>query len=209
MARANPRPSAEMMLRTLESEYPGTTEKPIAIPSARTIRDLVAGMNFADQAGLWSLATAELDSIPYVLPVLAAVAEATKGNVSQLTNDEADLIARIRRGAGDLPLVDAYNVAKLYLIRQTRKAPTDDLDQFLSWAPWRDAADERYARAVKDGWISGDLHYVEGKLHLGRPGRVLRITIGDGGVASTTVHQAREEHQPKKRIPRRRRNGAN
>ena len=154
LAAADPRPSAEAMRRSLDVKFPGTAEKPVAVPSARWIRDFVAGLNVPDPDAHWTLVAAQRDSSPYVLPVLAAVTSATNGNVRQLTNAQATLIARIRRGASELPLIDAYRVAKLYLTRQARDAPTDDLDQVLSWAPWRNAAaKKRYDKAVKAGWF--------------------------------------------------------
>ena len=125
-----------------------------ALPTLRTIQRIVAERTVRDTSGPWSLNEAGPDART-VLDVLAAVIDGTEGRTSAFTGDEAQWVLQVSQVAPDLPPFERWRIARLYLGRASRVEPTDDLDGFLAYAPWRDdgAGWKRYDHATMDGWV--------------------------------------------------------
>lgn len=146
----SPPPSAAAIRRSLISKF---TEA--LAPSLRTLQDIVREMTPPpDESGRWALPSAEPEDVALVMPVVSAVAEATRGQLQEITRAEAACVAQVRRAAPELPLLVTYQTARLYVARAARKETTTDLDLFLSAAPWRDEERaQRYYAAVYEGWM--------------------------------------------------------
>jgi hypothetical protein len=119
------------------------------VPGERTIRAIASRYRGADPSGPWSVATADPSDVPHVLPVIADMLEAevpAKFRFSWLTVREARHVATMRRYAPDLPSVSAFLLARSLVVAEDSQEPTRDIDEFLAFAPWRDAGD-RYVKA--------------------------------------------------------------
>lgn len=82
-----------------------------------------------------------------MLAALAAVVAGRDGRITMFSVAEATWIATIRQARPDLPPWDAWFLARNVVARESHNDPTDDLDLFLAFAPWRD--DES-----RDGYIA-------------------------------------------------------
>ncbi|MEP7081897.1 MAG: hypothetical protein ABI841_02850 [Chloroflexota bacterium] len=107
------------------------------VPELRTIQLIARQVRSQDASGRWSMAEAGEGEAQHVLPVLAALLEASDGapdhrRVDTITKAEARWIARLR---GAVPSVDQldpislYRYARRYVAAETAKAPTDALDR--------------------------------------------------------------------------------
>jgi hypothetical protein len=139
------RGAAPSIARGLAAEFP---DRPT--PSARAVSDWIErGVIRGDPSGIWSLAGASPGEAARVLPVLAAVIERTEGRRTFLTTAEAAMVARVSEAAPDLPPWQTYQLAHRYI---DAGSATEDLDQLLAFAPWRDQA-AAYNAAIAAGWI--------------------------------------------------------
>ncbi len=122
------------------------------VPHIRTIERIVARVTPRDDSGRWTFGSGEEDRA--VLDIAAAVVEWTEGRVAWLTSAEAAEIARLLPVVPGLGEWETFVLARTYLLYRSLSRPTDELDQIVAFAPWRDRdALRRYFAAVNSGWI--------------------------------------------------------
>jgi hypothetical protein len=124
---------------------------PADAPTDRTVAKYFDRVTPSDLSEPWRLDEMSGGEIRLVLPVLATVLELTEGRTRHLTGAEARWIVRLREAAPDLPLWDAYRVARWYIARAADKSLTQDMDLLLAFAPWRESS--RFENALERGWI--------------------------------------------------------
>lgn len=104
------------------------------IPSLRTVQRVLA--DITPSGGRWTFGPGEVTPGPdydhLVLDTLGAVVTATEGRVASFTQDEADLIVRIRRARPDFDPFWAFRFARRYLEWRIRGEPTEALDLQLA-----------------------------------------------------------------------------
>lgn len=141
-------------------------------PTGRTIRNWITAGRVRGPAkpdDPWSLITGHPDDLPLVIPAIPHVL-ALPPAARWLSVREAELIARVRKAAPDLPVAAAVTVSALYAGRESRRESTADLDLYLAGGPWRDGVDDvAYARlADRAGlpriWVS---HFQPGDVLVG------------------------------------------
>jgi len=140
---------APQIYRQLQQEFGGSL-----IPHERTIRRRIGATS--PSSGPSDLYRPMKDEdAALVLPVLAAVIIETEGRRTNLTVDEAERIAGIRRAANDLALFEVFRLARLYLLHERLEKGTQDIDAYLAFAPWRDDEHQKtYLKAIAKGWVS-------------------------------------------------------
>ncbi len=125
-----------------------------AIPDIRTIQRRFGELEPPDPSGQWSLrddhtgANAEL-----VFPVLAELRRSSQGRRGHVTRREAEWLARVRRAAPTISVLEAYAVARRYIAADVAGAQTDALDGYLAFRGWEPGSP--YAEAVEKGWVPG------------------------------------------------------
>ena len=124
-------------------------------PSKSTVDRRVRALKALDTSGRWFMnLDTEPETAALILGTIAVVIEATGGRVRSLTNTEAAWIATIRAAYPDIDAWDSYRLTRLFITRDALEQPTDDLDTYLAFKPWRgDDHQRRYDHAVKKGWI--------------------------------------------------------
>lgn len=108
-------------------------------PSARTIRSWIATGRIRRPRrpeDPWSLVTGHPDDLALVVPVLPLVAHVPT-RMNALSVREAEVIARVRRAAPDLPIAAAATVGVLYAAREQKGRSTAELDLYLAMHTWR------------------------------------------------------------------------
>lgn len=174
--RINPKVQARIERLAVEGLTPAQIERRLIDegihiaeqPSRRTLQRIVQAARIKDTSGAWSLADAEGDEAEVILPVLRAYLNLVSLNDRArdlfLTKAEAKWIVKVRRAAPSLHVFDVYFLARAYLVRESRRQETFDLDALLAFEPWdktpRTRADgsaytmqETYEKGVKGGWI--------------------------------------------------------
>lgn len=127
----------------------GRKFKGITLPHIKTIQQIVRENTPKDPSGPWQFAEADGEDAVLVLPVLAAVLEASEGRL-KVSNLMAEWIVRLCQTADDLPPWTIYELAHTYMLRHERQASTDDLNAFLAFAPWRSEENaKRFNSAVQ------------------------------------------------------------
>lgn len=125
-----------------------------AVPSLRTIQRMAKELSPPDPSGTWSLATDETGHPGLVLDVLSSVIDGYAGEITTITNKQAEWIVRIRLARPEMPLYQVFLFTRLYVLREAYGEPMRGLDAYLAYEPWRDeAAQLRYDSAVSNGWI--------------------------------------------------------
>jgi hypothetical protein len=111
-------------------------------------------------SGPWTFLDDDTGAPSIVLETLAQVVAYTNGQKTSFDVPEARVVARIGKAFPDLPILGRWKLAVLYVVRRELGKRSDDLDQFLAFAPWRDPiAGEpmnrlaEYFRAQLLGWI--------------------------------------------------------
>lgn len=111
----------------------------LVAPSLSTVERGFKKLRAADDSAHW---TADPDeggeAASLILPVLAAVAEATDGRRDYLTHAEAQWVLLIRRAAPELDSWPCFVLSREYIVRHAAKEPTGDLDLLLAYRPWSD-----------------------------------------------------------------------
>jgi hypothetical protein len=127
---------------------------PADVPSVNTVRSLIEEISARDTSTEWTLAEANLDEIPVVLPAwTAALAQGHR-----LTMAEAEWVYRIRIAAPDMPIDDVW-----WLARERVQWPDEAewMDPLIAFAPWRDPEHrERYFAAADQIYIPFDAIFV-------------------------------------------------
>ncbi len=128
------------------------------IPTERTVRRILRDLVPGSESSTWNAADAGHHEAALVLPVLSAVIEESEGRRRDITPDEAKWIAKIR----EIDLAEpGQRLDYLTVYELAFDAATDPLgavakriDEFLSFAPWRDKEHEaRYHAAIEKGWL--------------------------------------------------------
>jgi hypothetical protein len=131
------------------------------IPTLRTLQYWAREIPSRKTSDRWSFADDNTGEPAMVLETLAAVIDYTSGAVTSFEVAEAEFIARLGRAFPDLPPLDRWQIAILYVVRLERGKPTDDIDAYLAFAPWRPWSHEEegidrhevYDRAQHLGWV--------------------------------------------------------
>lgn len=132
------------------------------VPPLRTVQNIAQGAAVVDDSEPWSLAHASGAVAGMILPVLALVAEETKGRRSHITLREARWIIRVRRARPDLLPWLVWRFARAYLAAESRETSTADLDLQLALAPEQKPLEPaaaramgqlRYRGALTEGWL--------------------------------------------------------
>ena len=111
-----------------------------ALPSLRTVQAIVREYRPPDSSARWSVGDAEGDDeARLVLPVLAEIADRTKGHSSRVTHAEAEWVVRIRRAVPTLAPWQAFQLARFYLAKTARNESTETLDLYLALTVWPSA----------------------------------------------------------------------
>ena len=122
-------------------------------PKLRTVQRWVAQKS--DPSGAWRFADADAEDAALLLPVLAALISETRGRRKELSNAEAERVAKI---CGAAPGVDpwyAYVLARLYMLREQANMASPDIDAYLAYAPWRGKQEaDAYGQALEEGWVT-------------------------------------------------------
>ena len=125
------------------------------IPSLRTVQNIVAEFKSPKKSDPWSLADAASSVAALVMPVWREVVEYTQGEISHLTQAEAEWIVKIRRLAPELypkglSFWHIYLLAREYVLLTDREKPTTGPDAYLAYAPWESLeAALRYEEALR------------------------------------------------------------
>jgi hypothetical protein len=122
--------------------------------SVRTIQNIVRDLSLPDTSPKWSVGDSSPEEAAAVLPILKSVVTETKGRRRHLTKNEVRWLTKLHPVTEGLLPFERYRVARVYLLREERGEPTEDLDTALAFTPWRD---EKHAvafeQAIEEGWI--------------------------------------------------------
>jgi hypothetical protein len=137
--------TAAEMWRRHELEFGGIQA------SVRKISDIVKKVRESSSGEPWSWADADGPDAVLMLSMFTEMIDDSAGSYPRISRDLAHWMIRIRRAAEpSLPAGNVAYFATLYLRRQRSGEPTDDLDAFLAFAPWRSAQATRvYQLACK------------------------------------------------------------
>ncbi|MDA1061658.1 MAG: hypothetical protein O2895_01915 [Chloroflexi bacterium] len=124
------------------------------VPSLRTVQRIAARARPADPSEPWSIEDSSPEDARVVLDFLAEVIEGTQGRIREVTREEAVWIVRLRCLAPPLSFAETLLLSALYRERRGAGKPTDDLDAYLAFAPWRGRGEAAsYYRAFLGGVI--------------------------------------------------------
>ena len=134
--------------------------------NARTIARYVKDRS-RQEGEPWSPMSASAEVARLVLPVLGHVANLVQ-QTPEINKAEASCIAHVRlicpdimTEAEDERALDVFLLGIDYASRERTKVPTDDLDTFLTWAPWQRQTDAQkskrsmYETLVENGGLPG------------------------------------------------------
>ena len=113
-------------------------------PSARTIRSWIAAGKVhrpPSPGEPWSVLTGAPGDLELIAPLMPLVAALPARSGRSLSLREAEIAARVRRAAPDLPLPGVLTLALVYAQRERARQSTAGLDLYLGFAPWRRKAD--------------------------------------------------------------------
>lgn len=148
------------------------------VPSARTIRDVVAE-RIPSPSQRWTFAADDSDEAGAVLLALRTVIEHSEGRVKSISDAEATWIKKLYRA--DRLMIEqeglsvrtrlgawrAYLLARRYAAAAQHPAALSELDAAVAYAPWQDVAEQfqenadRYMAATEKGWIEELVSYGE------------------------------------------------
>lgn len=152
--------TASQIREALEEKY-GTDTK---LPTIRTIRRHIKGP--VDESGLWHVGDLG-DDDALVLPVLEALIRTSHGRRRHVTLAAAKYIVRVVKAAPSArrwPWL-TYVAAIEYQHAEASKGSTAALDQWLSFAPWKDDEHQRvYDDALEKGWVDPPGIIAEGEM---------------------------------------------
>jgi hypothetical protein len=137
----------------------------VDFPTQRTVERVVKEVEIRDKTVPWSVADKNENGLflntpedsTLVLEVLADVILASAGEKRIFTKQEAKWVLRIRKLVPDMKLLGVWQLAHAYMLSESRNEPTERLDTYLAFKPWRNANRfGNYKYAVDQGWIGGD-----------------------------------------------------
>lgn len=124
------------------------------LPSVRQVQRIVRQTLPPPTSGSWGIRDGAPEDARLILEAIPDIVQQTKGLVRLPRAAEAAWLARIRSVAPDLAPWAAYVLALVYAQREAAHEPTEDLDVFLGYAPWRSVeAAKRYQADRKQGWV--------------------------------------------------------
>jgi len=106
------------------------------LPTERTIQRIAKGIDTSSEEA-WTVAGANPEDVPLILPVLRELAIASDGQRLSLTWREAAYALRVIRAAPDLVVRMVLQWALTYARRDAAGEAVTDLDIALAFAPWR------------------------------------------------------------------------
>ena len=134
----------EKFLEELKADYP---------PPIHTIQRIVKDVTIRDTSGPWSATDSPPEDARLILDVLANMI-AFQGVRRVFTKAEAAWILRVRKMAPGLRLADVFNVARSYMLAESKGESTQGLDAVLAFKPWenKNRADN-YMHALEQGSV--------------------------------------------------------
>ena len=125
------------------------------IPGARNIQRIVKRLRGADPSAPWSLANCDGLEGELVLGELGKLIFETKGDVTQLTVNEARWLLKVRQAAPEISSAGAFIVAKVFMFNTSQNISVLDLEQMLAFRPWQSQeACTKYWDSVDSGWVT-------------------------------------------------------
>jgi len=137
----------------------------VDFPTQRTVERIVKDVEIRDKTGPWSVADQSDNGVflytpedaTLILEVLADVILASTGQKRFFTKQEAKWVLRIRKLVPDMKLPGVWQLAHAYMLSESRNEPTERLDTYLAFKPWRSMNRfGNYKYGVDQGWIKGD-----------------------------------------------------
>lgn len=121
-------------------------------PSRRTVQDVIREVTPAsDEGESWTVATADPEDVPLVLPVLADLIRNSDGVVTGFGLETGRWIAKLRRAVPDIPAGEALHLAIYYQMAAKAERPTYNLDIYLALQLWRSPKERM--DAFRRGWL--------------------------------------------------------
>ena len=103
----------------------------------------------------WSFRDSDGDDANLILEVRRELIRVWDHPSQRISKKEAHWVVKIRKAAPDLNPATVWLVAVMYSLRERDDAATEDLDDYLAFAPWRDKQHfDEYNEWIQRGWIS-------------------------------------------------------
>lgn len=143
--RITPGITAKAIYDALRNEFGASN-----IPGERSLRDWISQDGPAPDAKPWGIGS--LDSPERTAAVIAMVRQVTPGQWWP-NEDEAWWCSQIVLSAPDVPAGAIPTLARLYWLRSATGRGTDDLDEFIAFAPWDAERAVHYQAAIDAGGV--------------------------------------------------------
>jgi len=130
---ANPTWTSAQIFRAI-SEDPKFTAKMV---HKRTVERIVKEIRVDDASERWNLASSDGEDARLVLEAKEGYFFQYGRNVEWISKEAADWIVRILRAVPDLPREIAWLVGQVYRSKVNLEKDTRDIDDYLTFAPWR------------------------------------------------------------------------
>ena len=142
------------ILRDIE----GKKELSDKVPNLRTVQRITKDFRAEDNSEPWSLRDSDGDEAKLILEVRRELIRywnhPTK-RIQRLSKQEARWVVKVRKAAPELDTRAVWLVALMYSLRETGEISTEDLDDYLAFAPWKDTQHfDEYKQWIRMGWIS-------------------------------------------------------
>jgi hypothetical protein len=125
------------------------------LPILRTVQNVVKDQKIQDKTAPWSVTDEEFspEDARLILDVLADVI-VYFGERRVFTKAEAAWVLRIRKLAQGLPFDEVWELALLYMLRDSKGESTEGLDAMLAFMPWKSKSRcENYNHAYDQEWV--------------------------------------------------------
>jgi hypothetical protein len=179
----------------------------LIMTSKRTVERMVLFYRTRTLFELWSVADGEVEDAAPILEVLADVILSLERKHS-FSKREAEWVLRIRRILPEVERFTAWEIARAYLIAETRGRDTSALDTYLAFNTWKNAnRSGNYNYAQERGWIEGvtiELDYDDKELLEGvdKNASALRLQIeGMERTGPSKPEQAKRRHHIERQDP--------
>jgi hypothetical protein len=139
------------VFQSIGAEF-GTPEKPHPV-NRRTVERIVKEIKDLDQSGPWDPQDMSGQDARLVLETMGALCRHSANSARQghVTRAEAKQILWIRKAAPTLPAVDAFNLARVYILKLADPA---GVDWYLAMRPWESPELEAaYLEGVEHGGV--------------------------------------------------------
>lgn len=119
-------------------------------PSVKTVERIVKDLRPDDESGWWNLGDSKGDDAKLVFYACFGEFLHSALVLGRITKAEAGWLVKILKAVPDLPREIVWRVSSLYRISVALNLDTADLDQYLTFAPWRSQLNYQLYRRVVD-----------------------------------------------------------